>query len=241
MTTLIKSVWILMLFIQEKLLGEDSVTNQLFDFSILKSVGLVPSIIVLIIMVYLLIKFLRIVFKQKQKLEKLKCELEKVKSENQRELNLVNKKINDLINKNQNQNSNVVKIPPHSFVKEEPSEPITLEIKKEVIQPEPEQNVKYYFSTPYLDNKFLITDGKTAPNEKTIYCISNDTLMLYDNINSEAMNSAINSMDLVIKTACQVINSKEPNHSEIRMVQAGKVIKEAEDYTVLEKVKVKFQ
>lgn len=237
MTILLKPSLISMLLTLDECTITEPLTGQSFDFSSLKYIGGILAVLLFLLMIYLLIKIIKIVFRLEDSNEKLKSDLARLESEKQRDFNQINKKINDLLNKNSNPAIN----PPQSFVKEEPSEPITFEIKKEAIQPELEQNAKFYFSTPYLDNKFLISDGKITPNEKTFYCISNDTLMLYENINSEAMNSAINSMDLVIKTACQVINSKEPNHSVIRMVQPGKVIKEAEDYKILEKVKVKFQ
>lgn len=239
MVILIKPFWMSILFLKDDILEDELITDQSFDFTILKYIGAILAVLLFFIMIYLLIKFIKIVFKLEDSLKNLKDDVYNVKSENFKTLNKVDQKINDFIIKNEK--SITVKNTSQPTVQEEPSQPITFEIKKEAIQQENEQNANYYFSTPYLDNKFLISDGKTAPNEKTIYCISNDTLILHDNINTEAMNSAINSMDLVIKTACLVVNSKEPNHTNIIMVESGKVIKEGEDYRILEKLKIKFQ
>lgn len=239
MVILIKQFWMSILFLQDDILEDELITDQSFDFTILKYIGVILAVLLFFIMIYLLIKFIKIVFKLEDSLKNLKVDVYNVKSENFKSLNKVDQKINDFIIKNEQPIT--VKNTSQPTVQEEPSQPITFEIKKQAIQKENKQNTKYYFSTPYLDNKFLISDGKTAPNEKTIYCISNETLMLYDNINTETMNSAFNSMDLVIKTACLVVNSKEPNHNNILMVQSGKIIKEGEDYRILEKIKIKFQ
>jgi hypothetical protein len=228
-----------MLFLQDEILVDESITNQSFDFSILKYVGWTLAFLLFFIVIYLLFKYIKIVLELEDSLKKLKNEVYDVKSENFKTLNKVDQKIKEFIKKNET--TNPPKNTSQLTVQEEPTQPITFEIEKEASSEESEQVSKSFFKTPYEDNVFLIADGKTAPNEKTIYCISKDTLMIHDNINTEAMNSAINSMDLVIKTACLVLNSKEPNHTKIIMVEPGKVIKEGEDYRILEKVKVKFQ
>jgi adenine-specific DNA methylase len=227
------------LVFQEEILNEVTNVDESFDFTLVKYIGLSIGVILLILIFIALYYLSKFVIKIDDSISVLKKEMDALKLENNRAYNTIDHKIKEFIKKNES--TNPVKNTSQPNVQEEPSQPITLEIKKEALSEETEQVSMFYFKTPYEDNKFLITDGKIAPNEKTIYCITNDTLKLQENINTETMNSAINSMDLVIKTACLPLNSKEHNHSKIVMIEPGKVIKEGEDYRILEKIKVKFQ
>jgi hypothetical protein len=119
---------------------------------------------------------------------------------------------------------------------DQPSQVIDLEIKKELYK-----NISYFLGSPDKEKAFYAPEATENPGANTLYVIEEDnTLNLYNKINSQAMKSAMNSVEIHIKRVCEIMNAKEPQHTKIVMLKPGEVTKENEDFLVTNKMKVKF-
>lgn len=98
----------------------------------------------------------------------------------------------------------------------------------------------YYMSFPDNENTFYLPEATPEPQNDSFYMIVNSELKLFDQIQEKEMKAALNFVDNHIKRACVIMNARESNHTQIRMVEPGKVVIEDTDVVVLEKMKVEY-
>ncbi|MBA3986210.1 MAG: hypothetical protein H0X63_06490 [Flavobacteriales bacterium] len=214
--------------------------SSFFVFSSLWGIIVIVSFILIIALIILLYVFIKYVSNLENKLENQSKQIEELKIE-VRQLNH-SKNINVRADNSSNSKKEPQQQKEKKINEEPPTKPIELEVIKQTAIPnENKDPSSLYFSSPYKENVFLISDGKELPSPKTLYEINDNSLKLYSNIDHDTMKIALNSIDIVIKWACNILNSKETHHSTIIMKEAGKVYKDGEDFKIKNKIKIEFQ
>lgn len=97
-----------------------------------------------------------------------------------------------------------------------------------------------YLKAPDDEKAFYAPEATETPDHETVYALEGTELKLFAGMKASTMNTVMASSDIYIKRVCQIINVKEPQHTQFVMVDPGEVIKENEDFVVTKKMKVKY-
>ena len=120
------------------------------------------------------------------------------------------------------------------------------EIKKSELKPKliNEEKKELYFPSPNDDGKFKLIKAKDEITRFSLYKIEfnkdekSGSLWIVEN--EEMFELALNSPDKYLETACKYSNAREDHHKYIETITPGKVILDENDWTIKEKVIIKF-
>lgn len=124
----------------------------------------------------------------------------------------------------------------NSFVEDEKSKTINLEISKK-------SNVILYLPVPFKERRFAKEDASESKKSTSLYIVEvseekNEGIISL--VESADLSRALNSPNIYLETVCDYENVYSPEAKGIKVVKKGKVVLEGQDWVVKNKIKIKF-